>query len=104
MPSIRSTSSRHCFMAPGEAVGLEGGAAALWPQTAPLAYAVWSGHVSTLDPRLAMTKVQVLFVPEPRDPIVSGLDPTQRGPRPIQGVRFMPVEVLDLTRRSGPYI
>jgi hypothetical protein len=35
---------------------------------------------------------------------VSGLDPTQRGPDPILGVRFPPVEVLDLTRRPGLYI
>jgi hypothetical protein len=68
------------------------------------AYAVWSGHVSAPDPRLALTKVQVLFVPEPRDPIVSGPDPTQRGSGPIQGVRFVPVEIMDLTRRSDPYI
>jgi hypothetical protein len=31
----RSTSSRHCFMAPGEAVELGGGAATPWPQTTP---------------------------------------------------------------------
>jgi hypothetical protein len=35
---------------------------------------------------------------------VSGPDPTQRGLGPISKVRFVPVEVLDLTRRSGPYI
>jgi hypothetical protein len=35
MPSSRSTSSRHCFMAPGEAVELGGGAATPWPQTTP---------------------------------------------------------------------
>jgi hypothetical protein len=35
---------------------------------------------------------------------VSGPDPTQRGPEPILGVRFAPVEVLDLSRRSGLYI
>jgi hypothetical protein len=35
---------------------------------------------------------------------VSGSDPTQRGPKPIPGVRFAPVEVLDLTRRSDPHI
>jgi hypothetical protein len=35
MPSNRSTSSRHCFMAPGEAVELGGGVATPWPQTAP---------------------------------------------------------------------
>jgi hypothetical protein len=29
---------------------------------------------------------------------------TQRDPGPVPGVRFAPVEVLDLTRRSGPYI
>jgi hypothetical protein len=67
------------------------------PEWGAEVYAVWSGHVSPLDPRLALTKVRVLFVPEHRDP-------TQRGPRPIPGVWFVPVEVLDLTRRSGPYI
>jgi hypothetical protein len=35
---------------------------------------------------------------------VSGLDTTQRGPVPILGVQFAPVEVLDLTRRPGLYI
>jgi hypothetical protein len=35
---------------------------------------------------------------------VSGLDPTQRGPDRILGVRFAHVEVLDHTRRPGPYI
>jgi hypothetical protein len=35
---------------------------------------------------------------------VSGPDPTQRGPEPIVGGRFAPVEVLGLTRRSGLYI
>jgi hypothetical protein len=65
---------------------------------------VWSGHVSAPDPRLVLIKVWVLFVPESRDPVVSGPDPTQRGSRPILGVRFVPVEVLDLTRRSGPYV
>jgi hypothetical protein len=46
---------------------------------------------------LALTKVWVLFVPEPRDPVVSGPDPAQGGPG-------TPVEVLDLTRRSGSYV
>jgi hypothetical protein len=32
---------------------------------------------------------------------VSGSDPSQRGPGPVPGVRFVPVEVLDLARRSG---
>jgi hypothetical protein len=35
MPSSRSTSSRHCFMDPGEAVELGGDATTLWPQTTP---------------------------------------------------------------------
>jgi hypothetical protein len=35
---------------------------------------------------------------------VSGPDPSQRGPDPILGVRFAPVEVLDLTQRPGLYI
>jgi hypothetical protein len=68
------------------------------------AYTVWSGHVSASDPRLALIKAWVFFVPESRDPAVSGPDPTQRGPEPILGVRFAPVEVLDLSQRSGLYI
>jgi hypothetical protein len=59
--------------------------------------------VSALDPHLALIKAWVFFVPESRDPAVSGPDPTQRGPEPILGVRFAPVEVLDLARRSGLY-
>jgi hypothetical protein len=35
MPSNRSTSSRHCFMALGEAVELGGGVATPWLQTTP---------------------------------------------------------------------
>jgi hypothetical protein len=35
---------------------------------------------------------------------MSGPDPTQRGPEPILGAWFVPVEVLDLTRRPGLYI
>jgi hypothetical protein len=68
------------------------------------AYAVWSGHVSALDPRLALIKAWVFFVLESRDLAVSGPDPTQRGPEPVPGVRFTPVGVLDLTRRSDPHI
>jgi hypothetical protein len=41
-------------------------------------------------PRLALTKIRVLFVPEPRDPVVSGPDPAQGGPRPVLGVRARP--------------
>jgi hypothetical protein len=65
---------------------------------------VWPGHVSALDPRLALSKAWVFFVSESRDPAVSGPDPTQRGPGPVPGARFVPVEVLDLARRSGPYM
>jgi hypothetical protein len=60
--------------------------------------------VSAPDPRLALIKAWVFFVPESQDPAVSGPDPTQRGPEPILRVRFAPVVVLDLTRRSGLYI
>jgi hypothetical protein len=74
------------------------------PERGAEAYTAWSGHMSAPDPRLALIKVWVLFVPESRDPVVSGLDPTQRGPGLIPGVWFVPVEVLDLTRRSDPYI
>jgi hypothetical protein len=35
---------------------------------------------------------------------VSGSDPTRRGPGPVPGVKVVPVEVLDLTRRSGLHV
>jgi hypothetical protein len=73
------------------------------PERGAEAYTVWSGHVSAPDPRLALIKAWVFFVPESRDPAVSGPDPTQRGPGSVPGVRFAPVEVLDLTRRSSLY-
>ena len=72
------------------------------PERGAGAYTVWSGHVSALDPRLAMIKAWVFFVSESRDPAVSGSDPTQRGPGPIPGVRFVPAEVLDPALRSSP--
>jgi hypothetical protein len=53
---------------------------------------------------LALIKAWVFFVSESREPAVSGPDPTQRDPGPVPGVRFVPVEVLDLARRSGPYM
>jgi hypothetical protein len=65
---------------------------------------VWSGRVLAPDPCLALIEAWVFFVPGSRDPAVSGSDPTQRGPRPVLGVRFAPVEVLDLTRGSGLYM
>jgi hypothetical protein len=71
------------------------------PEQGAEAYTVWPGHVSAPDPRLALIKAWVFFVPESRDPAVSGPDPTQRGPEPILGVRFAPEEVLDLTLGSG---
>jgi hypothetical protein len=74
------------------------------PERGAEAYAVWSGHMSAPDPRLALIEAWVFFIPESRDPAVIGLNPTQRGLEPILGVRFAPVEVLDLTRRSGLYI
>jgi hypothetical protein len=74
------------------------------PERGAEAYVVWSGHVSAPDPRLALIKALVFFVSESRDPAVSGPDPTQRGPGPVPGVRFAPVEVLDLARWSGLYI
>jgi hypothetical protein len=63
------------------------------PERGAEAYMVWSGHMSASDTRLALTKAREFFVPESRDPDVSGLDPTQRGLGPVPGVRFVPVEV-----------
>jgi hypothetical protein len=74
------------------------------PERGVEAHMVRSGHVSAPNPRLALIKAWVFSVPESRDPAVSGPDPSQRGPEPILGVWFAPVEVLDLTRRSGLYI
>jgi hypothetical protein len=74
------------------------------PERGAETYTVRSGHVSALDPRLALIKAWVFSIPESRDPAVSGPDPTQRGPEPILGVRFTPMDVLDLTQRPGLYI
>jgi hypothetical protein len=74
------------------------------PERGAEAYTVRSGQVSAPDPRPALIKAWVFFVPESRDPAVSGLDPTQRGPGLVPGVRFAPVEVLDLTQGSGLYM
>jgi hypothetical protein len=62
------------------------------PERGAEANTVWSGHVSAPDPRLALIKAWVSFVPESRDPAMSGPDPTQRDPRPVPGVRFAPVD------------
>jgi hypothetical protein len=74
------------------------------PERGAETYTVWSGHVSAPDPRLALIKACVFFVPESRDLVVGGPDPTQGGPRPVPRIRSTPVEVLDLTWRSGPYV
>jgi hypothetical protein len=55
-------------------------------------------------PRLALTKAWEFFVLESWDPAVSGPDPTKGVRDPSQGSGFVPVEVLDLARRSGPYM
>jgi hypothetical protein len=47
------------------------------PERGSKAYTVWFGHVSALDPRLALIKVWVFFAPESQDPAESGPDPTQ---------------------------
>jgi hypothetical protein len=60
--------------------------------------------MSAPDPCLALIKAWVFSVLESRDPTVSGPDPTQTGSNPIPGVRSAYVEVLDFTRRPGPYI
>jgi hypothetical protein len=49
---------------------------------------------------MASIKAWVFFALGSRDPTVSGPDPL-RGPRPVPGVWFVPVEVLNLARRSG---
>jgi hypothetical protein len=65
---------------------------------------VWSGHVSAPDPRVALIKAWVFFVPESRDHAESGPNPIKGGWGPVLGVRSVPAEVLDPTWRSGPYM
>jgi hypothetical protein len=65
---------------------------------------VWSGHVSAPDPRVALIKAWVFFVPESWDPTESGPDPIQRGLGPVPGVWSAPAKVLDPAWRFGPYM
>jgi hypothetical protein len=44
------------------------------PERGVGAHAVWSGHVSAPDPRLALIKAWIFFALESRDPTVSGPD------------------------------
>jgi hypothetical protein len=53
------------------------------------AYTIRSGHVSAPDPRLALIKAWVFFVPESQNPAVSGPDPTQKGLDPIRGSNLL---------------
>jgi hypothetical protein len=69
------------------------------PERGAKAYAIWFGHVSAPDPRLALIKVRVLLLLESWDLVVSDLGPTQGGPVPISGVQSVLVEVLDPARR-----
>jgi hypothetical protein len=65
---------------------------------------VWSGHVSAPDPRVALIKVWVFFVPESQDPAESDPDPIQRGRGPVPRLRSVLAGVLDPAWRSGPYM
>jgi hypothetical protein len=73
------------------------------PEWGAEAFAVWSGHVSAPDPRLALIKAWVFFVRESRDLAVSGPDPHMGSGTRSRGPGT-PVEVWDLTRRSDPYV
>jgi hypothetical protein len=46
------------------------------PERGAEVYMVWSRHVSAPNPRLALIKAWVFFVPESRDPDEGGPDPT----------------------------
>jgi hypothetical protein len=59
-------------------------------------------HVSAPDP--CLSKAWAFSVPEPWDLAVGSLDPTQRGPGPVLGVRVAPMGVPDPTRRSGLHV
>jgi hypothetical protein len=55
------------------------------PERGVGAHAVWSGHMSAPDPRLALIKAYVFLVSESRDPAVSGPDPAVSDPDPSCG-------------------
>jgi hypothetical protein len=55
------------------------------PERGAEVYAIWSGHVSAPDPRLALVKAWVFFALESRDLAVSGPDPAQGVQDPSQG-------------------
>jgi hypothetical protein len=74
------------------------------PERGAEAYAIWSGHMSAPDPRLALIKVRVLLLLESRDLVVSDLGPTQGGPGPVSGVQSILVEVLDPAQKFRPCI
>jgi hypothetical protein len=46
------------------------------PERGVGALVVWYGHVSALDPRMALIKAWVFFALESRDPTVSSPDPS----------------------------
>jgi hypothetical protein len=71
------------------------------PEQGAETYAIWFGHVSALDPRLALIKVRVLLLLESWELVVSDLGPTQGGPGPVSGVQSVLAEVLDPARRFG---
>jgi hypothetical protein len=73
------------------------------PERGVGAHAVWSGHVSAPDPRMTSIKAWVFSALESRDLLRVARTPL-RGPRPVPVVWFVPVEVLNLTRRSGLFI
>jgi hypothetical protein len=101
---LRGLTSGSARWLTSRAVGQPRGSIRSPPEWGAEAYTVWFGHVSAPDPRLALTKARDFFVPESWDPAVSGPDLTQRGPGPIPGVQFVPVEVLELAWRFGPYM
>jgi hypothetical protein len=49
------------------------------PEQGAEVHTAWSGPVSALDPCLALIKVRVFFVPESRDPAMSGPYPHTEG-------------------------
>jgi hypothetical protein len=60
------------------------------PERGAEAYTTWSGHVSAPDPRLALIKAWVSFVPESRDPDVSAWTPHWGVWKPSQGSGLHP--------------
>jgi hypothetical protein len=70
------------------------------PERGAEVYMVWSEHVSALDPRLALIKAWIFFIPESRDPTEGGPALHREVRDPSQGFGLYPRRSWTLPRGS----